>query len=417
MARRITLDFLKTETTSGSVLGLAALAALIVANSPWAGDYFAALKTYLPISVGDFTISLTLSDWVKEGLMALFFLIVGLEIKHEILKGELSDPRRLAAPVLAAAGGMIAPALVYLKIAEWTGGPTAGWSIPVATDIAFAVAVFALVARGLPASLRIFLLTLAIVDDLGAILIIGAMFSQGVQTIPLAWALGGLIVLGALARQGRLGAPLWTLGFLWVWYFTLQADLSTSLAGVAFACIVPINARVEGRRSPLKSAMEVLHPWVAFGVLPLFAFAKAGFSFAGLSVQDLFSPVAMGIAAGLFFGKQAGVMIATAVTVLTRLGKRPSNATWAEIYGVSLLCGVGFTMSLFIGALAFPGALDSPIQSEVKLGVLSGSLASAVVGSAVLARCSAFRRRRERAARAAQVRSESPESLANIDLA
>ena len=417
MARRITLDFLKTETTSGSVLGLAALAALIVANSPWAGDYFAALKTYLPISVGDFTISLTLSDWVKEGLMALFFLIVGLEIKHEILKGELSDPRRLAAPVLAAAGGMIAPALVYLKIAEWTGGPTAGWSIPVATDIAFAVAVFALVARGLPASLRIFLLTLAIVDDLGAILIIGAMFSQGVQTIPLAWALGGLIVLGALARQGRLGAPLWTLGFLWVWYFTLQADLSTSLAGVAFACIVPINARVEGRRSPLKSAMEVLHPWVAFGVLPLFAFAKAGFSFAGLSVQDLFSPVAMGIAAGLFFGKQAGVMIATAVTVLTRLGKRPSNATWAEIYGVSLLCGVGFTMSLFIGALAFPGALDSPIQSEVKLGVLSGSLASAVVGSAVLARWSAFRRRRERAARAAQVRSESPESLANIDLA
>ena len=417
MARRITLDFLKTETTSGSVLGLAALAALIVANSPWAGEYFAALKSWLPVSIGDFTISLTLSDWVKEGLMALFFLIVGLEIKHEILKGELSDPRRLAAPVLAAAGGMIAPALVYLKIAEWTGGPTAGWSIPVATDIAFAVAVFALVARGLPASLRIFLLTLAIVDDLGAILIIGAMFSQGVQTIPLAWALGGLIVLGALARQGRLGAPLWTLGFLWVWYFTLQADLSTSLAGVAFACIVPINARVEGRRSPLKSAMEVLHPWVAFGVLPLFAFAKAGFSFAGLSFQDLLSPVAMGIAAGLFFGKQAGVMIATAVTVLTRLGKRPSNATWAEIYGVSLLCGVGFTMSLFIGALAFPGALDSPIQSEVKLGVLSGSLASAVVGSAVLTRCSAFRRRRESAARAEQVRPESPESLANIDLA
>ncbi|MFT4954468.1 MAG: NhaA family Na+:H+ antiporter [Brevundimonas sp.] len=417
MARRITLDFLKTETASGSVLGFAALAALIAANSPWAADYFAALKSYLPISIGDFTIRLTLSDWVKEGLMALFFLIVGLEIKHEILKGELSDPRRLAAPVLAAAGGMIAPALVYLKVAEWMGGPTAGWSIPVATDIAFAVAVFALVARGLPASLRIFLLTLAIVDDLGAILIIAAMFSQGVQTVPLAWALGGLIALGALARQGRLGAPLWTLGFLWVWYFTLQAELSTSLAGVAFACIVPINARVEGRRSPLKSAMEVLHPWVAFGVLPLFAFAKAGFSFAGLSFQDLLSPVALGIAAGLFLGKQAGVMIATAFTVLTRLGKRPSNATWAEIYGVSLLCGVGFTMSLFIGALAFPGALDSPIQSEVKLGVLSGSLASAVVGSVVLARCSAFRRRRERTARAERYGDESPESLANIDLA
>ncbi len=417
MTRRITLEFLKTETTSGAVLGLAALAALIVANSPWAGDYFAALKSYLPISIGDFTVRLTIADWIKEGLMALFFLIVGLEIKHEILKGELSDARKLASPVLAAAGGMIAPAVVYLKIAEWTGGPTSGWAIPVATDIAFAVAIFALVARGLPASLRIFLLTLAIVDDLGAILIIGAFFSEGVQSAPLAWALGGLIGLGALARQGRLGAPLWTLGFLWVWYFSVQAQLSTSLAGVAFACIVPINARVEGRRSPLKSAMEVLHPWVAFGVLPLFAFAKAGFSFAGLSIDRLLSPVALGIAAGLFFGKQAGVMIATAFTVLTRLGKRPSNATWAEIYGVSLLCGVGFTMSLFIGVLAFPGAVDSPVQSEVKLGVLTGSLASAALGSVILGRCSAYRRRREQESRARSEAAKSPETLANIDLA
>lgn len=417
MARRITLEFLKTETTSGAVLGLGALAALIVANSPWAGDYFTALKSWLPVSVGAFTISLTLSDWVKEGLMALFFLIVGLEIKHEILKGELSEPRKLAAPVLAAAGGMIAPALVYLKIAEWTGGPAQGWAIPVATDIAFAVAIFALVARGLPSSLRIFLLTLAIVDDLGAILIIAAVFSEGVQSAPLAWALGGLIALGVLARQGRLGAPLWTLGFLWVWYFTLQAELSTSLAGVAFACIVPIEPRVQGRRSPLKSAMEVLHPWVAFGVLPLFAFAKAGFSFAGLSIDRLLSPVALGVAAGLFFGKQIGVMIAAGVTVLTRLGKRPTGATWAEIYGVSLLCGVGFTMSLFIGALAFPGAVDSPVQAEVKLGVLTGSLASALMGSYVLSRCAARRRRLERAGRARAGQQKSPESLADIDLA
>jgi Na+:H+ antiporter, NhaA family len=416
MARRITLDFLKTETTSGSVLGLAALAALIVANSPWAADYFAALKSYLPISIGDFTVRLTIADWIKEGLMALFFLIVGLEIKHEILKGELSDPRKLAAPVLAAAGGMIAPALVYLKIAEWTGGPTSGWAVPVATDIAFAVAIFALVARGLPASLRIFLLTLAIVDDLGAILIIGAFFSEGVQAVPLAWALGGLIGLGALARQGRLGAPLWTLGFLWVWHFSVEAQLSTSLAGVAFACIVPINPRVEGRRSPLKSAMEVLHPWVAFGVLPLFAFAKAGFSFEGLSIDRLLSPVALGIAAGLFLGKQAGVMIATVITVMTRLGKRPSNAAWIEIYGVSLLCGVGFTMSLFIGALAFPGAVDSPVQAEVKLGVLTGSLASAALGSVILSRCSAWRRRREQAGRAGREGVKTPETLANIDL-
>ncbi|MFN3536969.1 MAG: Na+/H+ antiporter NhaA, partial [Brevundimonas sp.] len=233
----------------------------------------------------------------------------------------------------------------------------------------------------------------------------------------LAWALGGLIGLGALARQGRLGVPLWTLGFLWVWYFSVQAQLSTSLAGVAFACIVPINPRVEGRRSPLKSTMEVLHPWVAFGVLPLFAFAKAGFSFEGLSIDRLLSPVALGIAAGLFFGKQAGVMIATVFTVMTRLGKRPSNATWIEIYGVSLLCGVGFTMSLFIGVLAFPGALDSPLQAEVKLGVLTGSLASAGLGSVILGRCSAWRRRREHAGRAQSEAAKSPETLANIDLA
>lgn len=404
MARKLTLAFLKTETTSGSVLGLAALAALVVANSPWSAEYFATLKSYLPVSIGDFTISLTISDWIKEGLMALFFLIVGLEIKHEILKGELSDPRKLATPVIAAAAGMIAPAWVYLKVAEMMGGPVEGWSIPVATDIAFALALFAVVARGLPASLRIFLLTLAIVDDLGAILIIGAVFSTGVVISQLLMALAGLVLIAMLARGLRLGPPLWTLGFLWVWYFTVQAELSTSLAAVAFAAIVPIRPREPGHKSPLKSAIAVLHPWVAFGVLPLFAFAKAGFSFAGLSLDRLLSPVAIGIALGLFFGKQVGVMLAVFMTTLLRIGKKPTGATWPEIYGVSLLCGVGFTMSLFIGALAFPGALDSPAQVDVKLGVLTGSLASALLGAWVLARAS---NRRTLAARRAAL-AETP---------
>jgi Na+:H+ antiporter, NhaA family len=393
VARKITLDFLRTEAASGVVLGLAALAALVVANSPLSGDYFAWLKSEHLLQIGPVSHRLTISEWIKEGLMAVFFLVVGLEIKYEILKGELSDPKKLATPVLAALGGMIAPALVYLAVSGAAGGPHQGWPIPLATDIAFALAVFAVAARGLPSSLRVFLLTLAIVDDLGAIALIALLFSSGVAWAPLLWVAGLLLAGGLFARHWRIPAPFWVLGFGLVWHLTVLAGLSTSLTAVAFALIVPVNERREDRQSPLKEAMHDLHPYVAYLVLPLFAFAKAGVSFAGLSLEQATAPLVIGIALGLFMGKQVGVMGAAWLAAALRIGRRPTGATWPELYGVGLLCGVGFTMSLFIGVLAFPGAIDSPQQVEVKLGVLAGSLLSALAGGAVLAVASSRRKK------------------------
>ena len=392
MARNLTLDFLKTEAGSGTVLGLAALSALIVANSPWSAAYFGWLKGEHILQVGPLVLEMSISEWIKEGLMAIFFLVVGLEIKYEILRGELSDPRKLATPVLAAVGGMLAPALVYLAFSGVMGGPHGGWPIPLATDIAFALAVFAMVARNLPSSLRVFLLTLAIVDDLGAIALIAVLFSGGVSLLPLAGVVALLVTGFFVARTRKIPAPFWVLGFGVVWYLTVRAGLSTSLTAVAFAAIVPVVDRRCDGQSPLREAMHDLHPYVAYLVLPLFAFAKAGVSFAGLSLDQMLAPLVLGIAFGLFVGKQVGVLGAAWLASALKIGRKPTGATWLEVYGVSLLCGVGFTMSLFIGALAFPGAIDSPEQVEVKLGVLLGSLVSGITGAGVLA--AAARRRK-----------------------
>ncbi|HEV2081322.1 MAG TPA: Na+/H+ antiporter NhaA [Brevundimonas sp.] len=395
MARRLTLQFLKTEAGSGAVLGVAALIGLMLANSPLAADYFAFLKGEQVLQVGPSVLEMSVSEWIKEGLMAIFFLVVGLEIKYEILRGELSDPRKLATPVLAALGGMIGPGLVYLVVAGALGGPAQGWPIPLATDIAFALAVFAVFARTLPSSLRVFLLTLAIVDDLGAIALIAVLFSEGVVWTHLLWV-AGLLTLGAVfAHWRKIPAPFWVLGFGLTWWLTVQAGLSTSLTAVAFAAIVPIAERRDGQ-SPLKEAMHDLHPYVAYVILPIFAFAKAGVGFAGIGPEQLTAPLVIGIALGLFAGKQVGVLAMAWLASALKVGKRPTGATWLEIYGVSLLCGVGFTMSLFIGALAFPGPIDSVEQVEVKLGVLGGSILSALVGGLVLAW--AGRRRKEKAA-------------------
>ena len=300
--RRWTLDFLKTEAASGAVLGLAALAALVVANSPWAEIYFHVLKDKQTLQLGPLHLEMTMSEWIKEGLMSLFFLVVGLEIKYEILRGELSDPKKLVTPVMAALGGMIAPGLVYLLVAGWLSGPGQGWPIPLATDIAFALAVFALVGRGLPSSLRVFLLTLAIVDDLGAIALIAVLFSGGVSWMPIALAVALLVVGGAWSRQRAVPAPFWIIGFGLVWWLSVAGGLSTSLIAVAFAVIVPINPRGPECQSPLKDAMHDLHPYVAYCVLPIFAFAKAGVSFTGITAEQALAPLVVGIAAGLFVG-------------------------------------------------------------------------------------------------------------------
>lgn len=384
-SRRWTLDFLKTEAASGAILGIAALAALIVANSSLAETYFSTLKSEQLFQIGALRLEMTISEWIKEGLMALFFLVVGLEIKYEILRGELSDPKKLATPVLAALGGMIAPALVYLAVVGGPGGPHQGWPIPLATDIAFALAVFAMVGRGLPSSLRVFLLTLAIVDDLGAIALIAVLFSDGVAWQPIALAVALLTVGGIWAHRRQVSAPFWILGFAIVWWLAVEAGLSTSLIAVAFAAIVPVTARREDGQSPLKEAMHDLHPYVAYVVLPIFAFAKAGVSFAGIGLEQAAAPLVIGIALGLFLGKQIGVLGFTWLASRLGWGTRPTGSTWLQLYGVACLCGVGFTMSLFIGALAFPGAIDSPQQVEVKLGVLAGSILSAILGAVVLA--------------------------------
>ncbi|MBO9501955.1 Na+/H+ antiporter NhaA [Brevundimonas sp. A19_0] len=395
MARKNTLDFLRTETASGAVLGIAALAALIVANSWWSADYFAWLKSYHVVQIGPIRLEEQISTWIKEGLMAVFFLVVGLEIKYEILRGELSDPKKLATPIIAALGGMVGPALVYMAVVGVLGAPTGGWPIPLATDIAFALAVFAMVARGLPPSLRIFLLTLAIVDDLGAIALIAILFSREMVVTPLLWA-AGLLAIGAVwAQRMKIPAPFWVFGFLAVWYLTVESGLSTSLTAVAFAMIVPVRPRREDNQSPLKEAMHDLHPYVAFLVLPLFAFAKAGVSFQGLSLEQAFAPLVVGIALGLFFGKQIGVFGAARLASWLKIGAKPTRSTWLEVYGVALLCGLGFTMSLFIGILAFPGDIDSVAQTEVKLGVLGGSILSAIAGCLVLNAAARIRKRKE----------------------
>ena len=395
MARSFTLEFLKTETASGAALVLATAAALFAANSPWAGEYSALLARPVTLQAGGWAETHSFYDWVKEGLMAIFFFIVGLEIKHEVLRGELSNPRKLALPVLAALGGMAGPALVFLLVNQ-AGGRAEGWAIPAATDIAFALAALAVFGRALPSSLRVFLLTLAIVDDLGAVLLIALLFTDGLNWGALAGAALALAFMVLVSRYRRASPLLYAIGFIVVWAFFLESGVSTSLAGVAAALTIPLAPPRPGDDGVLEDYMESLHPYVAFGVLPLFAFTSAGFSFSSLSLDVLFEPVTLGIMLGLFLGKQVGVFGFAWVAVRLGWARAPSGANWLEIYGVALLCGIGFTMSLFIGALAFPD--DALLQAEVRLGVLGGSLLSLVGGALVLQLAAAGRTRRGLAA-------------------
>jgi NhaA family Na+:H+ antiporter len=384
MSRKITLDFLKTEAASGTALALAAALAIFLANSPWATSYVSVIKHPLTFQVGDFEITKPVLKWIKDGLMTIFFFVVGLEIKYEILRGELSNPRKLALPVLGALGGMVVPAAVYLAFNMGPGGAVEGWPAPVATDIAFALAALAIAGPRLPLSLRTFLLTLAIADDLGAVVLIATLFTERIDLVALAGA-GVVLALMVLAGRWR-GAPYALFGVLafLVWAFTLESGVNPSIAGVAAAMTIPIEPRRPGESGMLKQMMHALHPYVAYGVMPIFAFAAAGFSFGDLSADNLLSPVAIGIAAGLFIGKQIGVFGASVLAIRLGIARRPSDSTWVEIYGCALLCGVGFTMSLFIGALAFD-AENPTAQSAVRLGVIGGSLLSAAVGMAVLA--------------------------------
>jgi NhaA family Na+:H+ antiporter len=369
--------FLDSEASGGTILMLAAGLALVISNSPLAEAYFDVLHLHLG--------SLSLLHWINDGLMALFFLLVGLEIKRELLDGELSTWSRRILPGVAAAGGMVVPAVIYLALNSGNPETLPGWAVPTATDIAFALGVISLLGPRVPVSLKIFLTALAIIDDLGAVAIIAAFYTSELSNLALGLSAATIAVLFALNYAGIRALLVYsTLGIL-LWVFVLNSGVHATLAGVALATTIPFT-RSKGRpddpQSPLHRLEHTLQPYVAFLVLPIFGFANAGVDLGELGLARLHDPVAVGTALGLFIGKQLGVF--AIVFGLEKLGwaYRPRNASWLQVYGVSLLCGIGFTMSLFIGLLAFPTSVE--LQDSVKLGVLAGSLASAVAGALVL---------------------------------
>ncbi|SCW74513.1 sodium/proton antiporter, NhaA family (TC 2.A.33.1.1) [Sphingobium faniae] len=370
-------DFLRSEAAGGVILMAAAAAAMIVANSPLADSYFHGLH----VKIGPMPVL----HWINDGLMALFFLLVGLEIKRELIDGHLASWADRALPAIAAASGMAVPALVFLIFAGSTPGLARGWAIPAATDIAFAIGVMALLGPRVPTSLKLFLTTVAIVDDMGAVAIIALAYSSGINGLAL---LAAGIVMGIMFLLGRTGAkrlwPYLALAFL-LWLAVLLSGVHSTIAGVLAASLIPARATPgapDAVDSPLHRLEHGLHPYVAYGVIPLFGFANAGVSFAGVGLNDMMAPLPLGVAAGLFLGKQAGVFSALWLCVRAGLASKPGGASWAQIYGVCVLCGIGFTMSLFIGGLAFP---DPRLMDEVKIGVLCGSALSALTGYALLA--------------------------------
>ena len=359
--------FFKSEASSGILLLGVTAAALGIANSPFAPAYFEALAAY----VG----GLSILHWINDGLMALFFLLVGLEIKQELSGGELSTWDKRALPGLAALGGMAAPALVYVAFNRADPAALHGWAIPTATDIAFSLGVLAMLGSRAPASLKIFLTALAIIDDLLAVLIIALFYGSGLSLPFLGLAALAVAALLALNRMGV--ARLWPyllLGLL-LWVFVLKSGIHATLAGVVLAFTIP--------RGPGRRLEHGLANWVAYAVVPIFAFANAGVSLKGMSLATLTQPITLGVAAGLVLGKQVGVFGAAWLGVTLGLARRPEGLTWRALYGVSLLCGIGFTISLFIGALAFR---DADAQAAAKLGVLAGSLVSGLLGWLVLRR-------------------------------
>lgn len=371
-ARSVLRDFLRQESSGGIILMFCAAIALVVANSALAGVYFHTLHFDVA--------GLSVQHWINDALMALFFLLVGLEIKREFLDGELATWSRRALPGIAAAGGMAVPALIYVAININSPGTMRGWAIPAATDIAFALGVLSLLGSRAPVSLKLFLTALAILDDLGAVLIIAFFYTADLSLMYLALSGATLAVLFALNRFRVFNLlPYLILGVA-LWYFVLQSGVHATLAGVALAITIPLRpspAAPENKDSPLHILEHGLSPWVAFLIVPIFGLANAGVSLTGLSPAALLDPVPLGVTAGLFLGKQLGVFSFAWAAIRLGLADLPANATWRQVYGVAILCGIGFTMSLFIGLLAFT---DTHLQDEAKIGVLLGSVLSAVLG-------------------------------------
>lgn len=378
-------QMIQHDAAGGVILVAAALLALIFANSPLESFYNGMLNLPVAVQFGQFEIAKPLLLWINDGLMALFFFMVGLEIKREILEGHLNSVAQITLPAIAAIAGIVFPALIYVWFNADDPVAVTGWAIPSATDIAFALGIFSLFGRSLPITLKLFLLSVAIFDDIGAIVIIALFYSADLSTTSLVIAGIGLAVLFALNRYRVTAQGAYILVGVVVWAAVLKSGVHATLAGFAVAWFIPINVKNDNGHPMLLHLEHTLQPWVAFFILPIFAFANAGVQLLGTNMSDMFNPVVIGIVAGLFIGKQVGIFGSCWLAVKAGVAKLPEGTNWSQLYGVTLLCGIGFTMSLFIGSLAFEHQGQEHINS-VKVGVLTGSILSAIVGAYFISR-------------------------------
>lgn len=378
--------FFHHESASGVLLIIAAILALIAANTSLNIYYDQLLSLDVVVAIGTFSIAKPLLLWINDGLMALFFLMVGLELKREVLVGELNQLSKIALPAIAAVGGMLVPALIYVAINYQDPYAIKGWAIPTATDIAFALGVLSLLGSRVPASLKIFLVSLAIFDDIGAIIIIALFYTDNLSLTAITSAAIGLAFLSFLNWQGVVNRSVYAFVGVLIWVSLLKSGVHATLAGVAIAMTIPYQGYDQHGKlqTPMQDLEKDLHGSVNFAVLPLFAFANAGLSLSGLTLDKIISPVPLGILLGLFIGKQLGVMLFTWAAVKLKMGKLADDISWSQLYGIAILCGIGFTMSLFIGSLAFEQTIENQSMNE-RLGILLGSILSAVAGYCWLA--------------------------------
>ena len=375
--------FLRHDSAGGVLLVFMTMVAMVLANSPYVGFYENFLATPVQARIGNLDIAKPLLLWINDGLMAVFFFMIGLEIKREVLTGSLSSPSQEVLPGIAAIAGIAAPALVYICFNGQDAVAIEGWAIPSATDIAFALGVFTLFGSRLPLSLKLFLLSVAIFDDIGAIMIIALFYSSDLSTLSLIVASSALLLLFAFNRLSVRSQAAYIMVGMVVWVAVLKSGVHATLAGFAIAWFIPLKLKNKNGQAMLPHLEHSLHPWVSFAILPLFAFANAGISLTGVSLEALLNPVPLGIAAGLFIGKQVGIFGACWLAIKLGLARLPESATWMQFYAVTIVCGIGFTMSLFIGSLAFE-AQGAEYMIDVELGVLIGSLLSAVAGSILI---------------------------------
>lgn len=377
-------DFMRQDSASGILLILAAVLAMLLENSPLSWLYDSLLNTPVEIRVGALHLDKPLLLWINDGLMAIFFMLIGLEVKREFLEGELSRLDQILLPGLGAVGGMLVPAAIYFFLNQDDSVALNGWAIPTATDIAFALGILSLAGNRVPLSLRVFLMALAIFDDLGAVIIIALFYTEGLSMISLIIAAVVLSLLFIINRMNITRLSVYVVLGVVLWIAVLKSGVHATLAGVALGLMIPIRDAHNPDRSPLREVEHGLHQWVAFLIVPLFAFANAGVSLSGLTLESLLEPVPLGIVTGLFLGKQFGIMLFCGVAILLGVARLPGGASWMGFYATSVLCGIGFTMSLFIASLAFEQTSAGSVVSGDRLGILMGSGLSTLVGFSLL---------------------------------